>query len=207
VIDAVWVELADQAVVKRTGDSLEGRGFHVEFLNNKDEALERLKTLIPSGVEVMTGSSTTLKEIGFVDFLSSGKHLWNNLKEKIVAENDPKKQAELRKKSITSDYFLGSVHAVTQSGQVIVVSATGSQLSSYVYASNNVIWVVGTQKIVPNIEEGLRRIREYVFPLEDQRMKQAGYKGSTIAKILIFEKETLPSRKITLIFVNEKLGF
>jgi len=155
----------------------------------------------------MTGSSTTLKEIGFVDFLSSGKHLRNNLKEKIVAEHDTKKQAELRKKSITSDYFLGSVHAVTQAGQVIVASATGSQLSSYVYASNNVIWVVGTQKIVPNLEEGLRRIREYVFPLEDQRMKQAGYKGSNIAKILIFEKETLPTRKITLILVNEKLGF
>ena len=81
----------------------------------------------------MTGSSTTLKEIGFVDFLSSGKHSWNNLKEKIVSEKDPKKQAELRKKSITSEYFLGSVHAVTQLGEVVVASATGSQLSSYVY--------------------------------------------------------------------------
>ena len=169
--------------------------------------MERITGLIPQCAEVMTGSSTTLKEIGFVDFLSSGKHSWNNLKEKIVSEKDPKKQAELRKKSITSEYFLGSVHAVTQLGEVVVASATGSQLSSYVYASSNVIWAVGTQKIVPNLEEGLRRIREYVFPLEDQRMKQAGFRGSTIAKILIFEKETLPSRKITLILINEKLGF
>ena len=203
----MWVELADQAVVRNTGAALEGRGFQIEFLNSKQEALERLKNLIPSGADVMTGSSTTLKEIGFVDFLSSGKHEWNNLKEKIVSEKDPKKQSELRKKSVTSEYFLGSVHAVTQSGQVVVASATGSQLASYVYASNNVIWVVGAQKIVLNLEEGLRRIREYVLPLEDQRMKQAGFKGSTIAKILIFEKETLPFRKITLIFVNEKLGF
>jgi hypothetical protein len=203
----MWVELADQVVVKKTEEALEGRGFHVEFLNNKEEALERLKNLIPPGAEVNTGSSTTLKEIGFVDFLSSGKHPWNNLKEKIVSEKDPKKQTDLRKKSITSEYFLGSVHAVTQSGEVVIASATGSQLASYVYASNNVIWVVGTQKIVLNLEEALRRIHEYVFPLEDQRMKQAGYKGSNISKILIFEKETLPSRKITLIFVNEKLGF
>jgi hypothetical protein len=203
----MWVEQADQAVVRNTSAALEGRGFHIEFLNNKAEALERLKNFIPSGAEVMTGSSTTLKEIGFVEFLSSGKHPWNNLKEKIVSETDLKKQAELRKKSLTAEYFLGSVHAVTQSGQVIIASATGSQLSSYVYASNNVIWVVGTQKIVPNLDEGLRRIREYVLPLEDQRMKQAGFRGSTIAKILIYEKETLPFRKITLIFVNEKLGF
>lgn len=153
--------------MKKTGAALEGRGFHVEFLNNKAEALERLKHLIPLGAEVMTGSSTTLKEIGFVDFLSSGKHDWNNLKEKIVSEKDPKKQAELRKKGVTSEYFLGSVHAITESGEVIVASATGSQLASYVYASNNVIWVVGTQKIVPNLEEGLRRVREYVFPFED----------------------------------------
>ena len=207
MIGNMWVELADQAVVRNTGAALEGRGFQIEFLNSKQEALERLKNLIPSGADVMTGSSTTLKEIGFVDFLSSGKHEWNNLKEKIVSEKDPKKQSELRKKSVTSEYFLGSVHAVTQSGQVVVASATGSQLASYVYASNNVIWVVGAQKIVLNLEEGLRRIREYVLPLEDQRMKQAGFKGSTIAKILIFEKETLPFRKITLIFVNEKLGF
>ncbi|MGD0449892.1 MAG: LUD domain-containing protein [Candidatus Bathyarchaeia archaeon] len=102
---------------------------------------------------------------------------------------------------------MGSVHAVTESGEVIVASATGSQLASYVYTSNNVIWIVGTQKIVPNLEESLRRIREYVLTLEDQRMKQAGFKGNAIAKILIFEEETLTSRKISLIFVNEKLGF
>ena len=203
----MWVELADQSVVKKTIEALEGRGLRVEFLNNKEEALERLKNLIPPLAEVMTGSSTTLKEIGFVDLLSSGEHTWNNLKEKIVSEKDPKKQAELRKKSITSEYFLGSVHAVTQSGEVVIASATGSQLASYVYASNNVIWVLGTQKIVSNLEEGFRRIREYVFPLEDQRMKQAGFKGSAIGKILIFEMESLPYRTITLIFVNEKLGF
>jgi len=120
----LWIELANQDVLKKTGEALEGRGFHVEFLNNKEEALERLKNFIPAGANVMTGSSTTLKEIGFVDYLSSDKHSWNNLKEKIVSEKDPKKQVELRKKSITADYFLGSVHAVTQSGEVVVASAT-----------------------------------------------------------------------------------
>jgi hypothetical protein len=80
-------------------------------------------------------------------------------------------------------------------------------LSSYAYSSKNVIWVAGTQKIVLDVEEGMKRIREYCLPLEDARMKGAGFKGSAIGKILIFERETLPYRKITLFFVNEKLGF
>ena len=203
----MWVELADEVVVKRTGEALEGRGVHVEFLKSKEEALERLKNFIPSGADVMTGSSTTLSEIGFVDFLKSGGHPWNNLKDRIVSEKDLLKQMELRKKSVGADYFLGSVQAVSQSGEVVVASMSGSQLASYAYSSRNVVWVVGTQKIVLNLEEGLRRVHEYCLPLEDKRMKQAGFKGSAIGKILILERETLPFRTITLIFVNEKLGF
>jgi L-lactate utilization protein LutC len=174
----MWVELADEVVVERTGEALEARGVYVEFLNTKEEALERLKNFIPPGADVMTGSSTTLNEIGFVDFLKSGGHQWNSLKEKILSEKDPQKQAQLRKKSVAADYFLGSVHAVSQTGEVIIASNTGSQLSSYVYSSSHVVWVLGTQNIVLDLEEGLRRVREYCLPLEDKRMKQAGFKGS-----------------------------
>ena len=202
-----WAELADEDTVKRTSEALRARGVRVDFLQTREETLKRLIELIPPGAEVMTGSSTTLKEIGFVDLLKGGKHQWNNLKDAIVKEKDPLKQMELRKRSITAEYFLGSVHAVTQSGEVIIASNTGSQLPSYAFSSNNVVWVVGAQKIVLNLEEGMRRVREYCLPLEDKRMKQAGFVGSAIGKILIFEREAMPDRKITLIFVNEKLGF
>ena len=202
-----WAELADEDTIKRTIEALKVRAVQVEFLPSKEEALKRLLALIPSGAEVMTGSSTTLQQIGFVDLLKSGNHPWKNLKEAITKEKDPAKQMELRKKSTTSEYFLGSVHAVTQAGQVITASNTGSQLPSYAYSSNHVIWIVGAQKIVLNLAEGLQRIQEYCLPLEDNRMKQAGLKGSAIGKILIFEREALPNRRITLIFVNEKLGF
>jgi hypothetical protein len=94
----VWVELADKDMVKKTIEALKSRGIQVEFLNNKEDALKRLTEFIPPGVDVMAGSSTTLNEIGFVDLLKSGKHPWNNLKDKIVSEKDPQKQAELRKK-------------------------------------------------------------------------------------------------------------
>ena len=203
----MWTELASEDIIKRTSEALRGRGVHVEFLKNKEEALKKLREFIPAEAEITTGTSTTLNEIGFVDLLKSGDHPWNNLKDKILQEKGPVKRAELRRKSVTAEYFLGSVQAVSQGGELIIASNTGSQLASYAYSSKNVVWVVGVQKIVRNLEEGMRRVREYCLPLEDKRMKQAGFAGSSIGKILIFERETLPYRKLTLIFVNEKLGF
>lgn len=202
-----WDVLAKKDIIEKTAEALKARGVLVEFAETRLEALEKIKKLIPSGAEIMTGGSTTLEQIGFVDLLKSGSHPWKNLKDEILKEKDEKAQAELRQRSVTSEYFLGSVHAVSQAGEVMTASATGSQLPAYSFTSNNVIWVVGCQKIVSNLEEGLNRIREHSFPSEDARMKSIGYPGSVIAKILIFNKEINPNRKITLIFVNEVLGF
>jgi len=199
--------LASKETVEKTMKALKPRGINAEFVNTKEDALHRLKKLIPAGAEVMTGGSTTLDQIGFTEFLKSGKHPWKNLKEAIFTEKDPAKQMELRKKSVNAEYMLGSVHAVVETGEVLVVNATGSSIPAYSFTSDNVIWVAGTQKIVPTLEEGWKRLREYCFPLEDKRMKSIGYPGSTLGKFLLFEKETNPDRKITLIFVNEKLGF
>jgi L-lactate utilization protein LutB len=199
--------LASKDSVEKVIGVVKSRGINPEFVNTKEEALQRLKKLIPSGAEVMTGSSRTLEEIGFVDLLKSREHPWKNWKDLILAEKDEAKQMELRKKSVSSEYFLGSVHAIAETGEAVIASNTGSQLPSYVYTSKNVIWVVGTQKIVPTLEDAIKRVREYVFPLEDKRMKSLGYPGSNISKLLIFQKETNPGRKITLLLVNEKLGF
>ena len=199
--------LASQEVIKRSMEALKARNVNAELVNTKEDALRKINALIPPGKEVMTGGSTTLDQIGFTDLLISGKHPWKNLKEQILSEKDPVKQMEFRKKSITSEYFLGSVHAVAQTGEVLIVNATGSSLPSYAFSSDNVIWIVGTQKIVPALEEGFKRIREYCVPLEDKRMKSIGYAGTTIGKYLIFEREINENRKINLIFVNEKLGF
>ncbi len=199
--------LASKGTVEKTMRALKPRGINPEFVNTKEDALNMLKQLIPPGVEVMTAGSTTLDQIGFTDLLISGKHPWKNLKNEILAEKDPAKQNELRKKSVTADYMIGSVHAVVETGEILVVNATGSSIPAFSFSSDNVIWVVGTQKIVPTVEEGFKRLREYCFPLEDKRMKSIGYSGSTLGKFLLFEKEINPNRKLTLIFVNEKLGF
>lgn len=200
-------QLATKVSVDKTIASLKGRNVDAEFVNTKEAALDRLRSLVPAGAELMTGGSTTLEQIGFVDLLKSGKHPWKNLKDAILAEKDEAKQTELRKKSVSADYFIASIHAITEDGEVLVASASGSQIPSYAFSSNNVIWVVGTQKIVPTIDEAFKRVKQYVFPLEDQRMKNTGASGSVFGKFLIFEREIMPNRKIKLIFVNEKLGF
>lgn len=200
-------KLASEESIKRTMKELKGRSIDAEFVKTREDALKRLIELIPEGSEIMTGGSTTLEEIGLVDLLKSKGHKWNNLKDKILAEKNPEKQNELRKMSITSEYFIGSVHAVAETGEVLVASASGSQIPAYSFSSDNVIWIVGAQKIVPTMEDAFKRVREHSLPLEDKRMKSIGYSGSTIGKLLIFEREILPNRKIRLIFVNEKLGF
>lgn len=202
-----YEKLADNAKMQKTISALKERGITATIVKTRKEALEKLKSLIPAGSEIMTGGSTTLEEIGFVDLLKKGNHEWINLKDKILAEKNPEKQAELRKKSVISEYFIGSVHAVTQNGEVLTASASGSQIGPYAFTSNNIIWIVGAQKIVPSLEKGLERIKEHCLPLEDKRMKSIGYPGSTIGKILIFEREIIPNRKINLVFVEEKLGF
>jgi hypothetical protein len=194
-------------VIERTIAAMKPLNFSAQLVETRQQALTVVKNLIPAGGEVMTGASVTLEQIGFVALLKSGQHPWKNLKDALLAEKDPGKQAALRCQATLAEYFLGSVHAITEAGQTVTASLSGSQIPSYAYSSPNVIWVAGVQKIVPTLDDAFRRVREYVLPLEDKRMKSLGLPGSMIGKILIFEREPLPSRHISLILVNEKLGF
>ncbi|MCX6784929.1 MAG: lactate utilization protein [Candidatus Komeilibacteria bacterium] len=194
-------------VIEQTKAAIEAQNIKVIVVNNKEEVLAKIKELIPSGVSVMTGGSTTLDQIGFTDLLKSGNHPWNNLKAGIMAETDLVKQGLLRKQAVLADYFLGSVHAIAQTGELLVASGTGSQLPAYTFTSDNVIWVAGAHKIVPTVEDCYKRLNEYVFPLEDERMKKLGMAGGSISMTLLFQKSILPNRKLTLILVKEVLGF
>lgn len=133
--------LASKETVEKTIKALKPRGINAEFVNKKEDALNRLKKLIPPNAEVMTSGSTTLDQIGFTELLKLGKHPWKNLKGAILVEKVPAKQMELRKKSVTSEYMIGSVHAVVETGELLVVNASGSSLPAYSFSSDNVIWV------------------------------------------------------------------
>jgi hypothetical protein len=203
-----YSELASQESVANAAAALTERNFEPIVVATKAEALEKIKELIPQGASVGNGASRTLEEIGYIEYLKSGMHGWDNLHEKVLAEQDPEKKAALRKATINMDYYLGSVHALAETGQMVIASASGSQLPPIAFTAQNVIFVVSTQKIVPTLEEAMRRVREYVYPLEDARMKSTGAAGSMISKMLILEREpAFMGRKVRVILVNEKLGF
>jgi hypothetical protein len=200
---------ASPRAVEEAMGAVTSRGIAAELVNTRAEALEQVKALIPAGASLSTGASLTLREIGFEDLLISKAHPWKNLKDDIVAEKDPVRQGLLRKQSTLADYFLGSVQAISQTGELVIASATGSQLAPYAYSSAHIIWVAGIQKITRTLEEGIRRVREYVFPHEDKRMRErtGGKAGSLIGKLMIFERETpFLGRKITLLLVKEAVG-
>ena len=157
----------------------------------------------------MTGGSVTLQQIGFEEILISGNHPWRNFKADLLAEKDPVKQSAMRQQGVLSEYFLGSVNALAESGELVFASGSGSQLPAYAFTSRNVIWVVGAQKITPTLEDALQRVRQYVLPLEDRRQKGLGNQaGSRINRILIIEGEPAYLRRnLTLILVNQVLGF
>ena len=200
--------LANKEIINKTAEMLKANGVEPILVETGAEALAKIKELIPKDASVMNGSSTSLNQIGFVDFLKAGEHGWNNLHAAIIAETDKAKQSALRKQAALSDFYLGSVHALSETGEFLVASASGSQLPHIVLTSPNLIFVVGAQKIVPNLQEAMKRLEEYVVPLEEARMQKAMGMGTSLNKIVTFKKEPpYLGRKVRMIIVNEKLGF
>ena len=195
--------------IHRTLEAVKARGIHAELVETKESALEHVQAIIPPGAVVMTGASVTLQQIGLEDILISGNHPWRNFKADLLAEKDPLKQSAMRREGTLAEFYLGSVNALAETGELVFASGSGSQLPAYVYTSRHVIWVTGTQKITPTLEDAIRRVREYVLPLEDQRQKSLGNRaGSRINRILIIEGEPAYLRRnLTLILVNQALGF
>ncbi|OLS12974.1 MAG: hypothetical protein RBG13Loki_3409 [Promethearchaeota archaeon CR_4] len=201
-----WTKIPSQTTVNKTVEVMRKRGFVVNILDNKEQALQRLKELLPAGAEVMTASSTTLYQIGFMDFYLGGKNPWHCLGPEIFKEKDPEMQGMLRRKADAAEYVLGSVNALAETGELVACDASGSRVSSYPFAAKKVILVVGIQKITPNLQEAMRRVREYVFLLENERAKKAYGIGSTFGKWSIIENE-LQKDRITVLLVKEPLGF
>jgi L-lactate utilization protein LutC len=200
--------LRSKDVVTKTAVALTGRGMTAESVEKGAEALEKIIHMIPQGASVMNGASRTLEQIGYIEHLKSGQHGWNNLHAGIVAEKDPAKQGALRKQAVSSDFYLGSAHAVTEGGEIVIASASGSQLPHLAFTSPNIILVVSNQKIVPTLPDAIKRIEDHVMPLEDKRMKAAYGVGTARNKTLIMSGEhPMMGRKVHIIFVNEKLGF
>jgi bisphosphoglycerate-independent phosphoglycerate mutase (AlkP superfamily) len=197
--------LSDNARVKRTAAALEANGIKVLRAAGSAEAKRIVLDLIPDGAQVNHGASKSLEETGIIDAIEkSGRY--EHLRPRLWSMDRKTQADEIRRLGAAPDVMLGSVHAVTETGSLITASMGGSQLGPYVSGAGRVILVVGTQKIVSDVEEGLRRINEYAFPLEDARAQLAYGINSAVNKVLIVNREVVPGR-ITVVFVDEVLGF
>jgi len=203
-----WTKLPSDEVINKTVESLVANNMNAVVVNTSADALQKLFELIPEGKDVNTGSSTTLKQIGFMEHLKGESSTYNYLGNQVTSENDAQKRAELRRKSIAVEYFVSSVNAITEDGKLIAVDATGSRVGSIPFAAEKVIIVVSANKIVKDLDSAFKRIKEYVFPLEDARMKSeyGNNVSSSLNKWLILEKEFMPNRT-SVIIVKESLGF
>lgn len=200
--------LATPEIVERTIAALKTRNVQAVAAGSGADALEMIKEFIPKGASIMNGSSRTLEQIGFVEYLKSGAHGWDNLHEAILAQTDRPRQMVLRKQAVLSDWYLGSVHALAQTGQFVIASNTGSQLPHVVYTSPNLLFVVSTKKIVPTLADAMLRLEQHVIPLEDENMRQKFGVGTEPRKIVIFNSEhPMLGRTVRMILVNEDLGF
>ncbi len=200
-----WNTLATDESIQKTITALKANGINAMVVENGEEAKKKALEFLPQGAEVIAMSSATLDTLSISQEINeSGKY--NSVKNKLSKMDRKTQGLEMQKLGAAPEYAIGSVHAVTEDGKLIIASNTGSQLPAYAYAASHVIWVVGTQKIVANLDAGMKRIYEYVLPLESERMQKTYGVGSFVSKLLIINKEIAPNR-LTLILVKEKLGF
>ena len=197
--------VADDARVKRTAAALEANGIRVLRAADAAEAKRIVLGLISDGSQVHHGASQSLEVSGIIDELERSPR-YDPVRPRIKSLDRNTQADEIRRLSAAPDVMLGSIHAVTEAGALLAASMGGSQLGPYASGAGRVILVVGTQKIVSDLEEGLRRINDYSFPLEDARAQAAYGIHSAVNKVLIINREIIPER-ITVVLVEEVLGF
>lgn len=198
-------KLADSKTIAKTVSALERNGIKTIVVENSGQSKKEALDIIPAGAEVLTATSQTTGIVSLAKEINeSGKY--DSVRNKLMSMDRNTQAREMAKLGAAPDFVVGSVHAVTEDGQLLIASASGSQLPAEAYSAGKVIFLVGTQKIVKNLQEGLRRIYEYSYPLEDARAQKAYGMRSGVNKILVITKEMNPER-ITVILIKENLGF
>jgi hypothetical protein len=196
--------LASSDRLERVAHALRCNGIDALVVDSVVDARAKVLELLPEEAEVGTGTSESLSRSGILEKLASGR--FDHLAPKIRSLDRATQAGQIRKLRASPAYMLGSVHAVTEDGVTLVASLTGSQLGPYANGAGKVIWVIGAQKVVSDLDEGLRRIREYSYPMMDAEARRTYGVRSGISKLLIVFRETVPHR-IMAILVREELGY
>ena len=200
-----FAELASDVRLASTAAALERNGIECFLVDSGEAARKSVASLLPEGAEVFNNTSRTLESIGVAeDIERSGRY--QPLRLRLYQMDREMQSREIRQVAASPDYVVGSAHALTEDGSLLIASASGSQLGPIVSGAEKVILVVGGQKIVSNVEAGIRRIYEFCFPLEDRRARQAYGVPSAVNNILIINRVVAAGR-FTVVLVRETLGF
>lgn len=205
VLDSEFTHPASEEQIAKTVQALSARGMRVVVFETGEEARSYVLDLIPSGAQVYNSPSRTLELIGLAEDIEHPTR-FQSVRAQLLALDRVTQRHEMRKLGASPDVLVGSIHAITEQGEIMIASATGSQLGPAASGAGMVIWVVGTHKLVHTLEDGLRRIREHSLPLESARTQQVYSQASAINKLLIVSGEAYPGR-ITIILVKQLLGF
>ncbi|HMG63611.1 MAG TPA: LUD domain-containing protein [Streptosporangiaceae bacterium] len=191
--------------LERAAAALTAHGFTVEILDDAAAARARVKDLIPEGSSVFTGASETLRLSGIEeDINASGRY--RAVRPRVLAMDRVTRADDIRRLLASPDVAMGSVAAVTETGSLVVASASGSQLPSYAGGAARAIWIVGAQKVVPDLSTALRRVEDHCLPLESARARVAYGQPSAVNRLLILNAEFLPGRG-TVLLLREAIGF
>jgi L-lactate utilization protein LutC len=202
---AVFTEPAPARRLERAAAALRAHGFAAEILDDVAAARTRVKELIPDGASVLTAASETLRLSGIeADLNTSGRY--RAVKPRVLAMDRATRADEIRQLAASPDVVVGSVNAVTETGSLVAASASGSQLPAYSGGAARAIWIVGAQKVVPDLSTALRRVEEHALPLESARARAAYGQPSAINRLLVLNAELHPGRA-TVLLLREAVGF
>ncbi|MBO0777299.1 MAG: LUD domain-containing protein [Ktedonobacteraceae bacterium] len=196
--------VSDERIAK-TAEALSANGMQTFVVANAGEARQKVFELIPRGAEVFNATSRTLDQIGVSSEIESSGH-YDVIRKRLIELDQEGQERAKRQLGAAPDVLVASVHAVTEQGQLVIASMSGSQMGPGVSGSAKVIYVVGVQKLVAHLDEGFRRVHEYALPLEDERALDTYGVNSAVNKLLVINREIVPGR-ISVILVKERLGF
>jgi hypothetical protein len=199
-----FTELPDDDVLAATIVALEEHGFSIDVADDNDAARAAVLARIPEGASVITNTSVTLQETGITDAIDNGGR-YDSVRNKLIELDFATQLREMKELAGRAEYSLGSVHAVTRHGTLLIASASGSQLASYAWGVANVIFVVGAQKLVPDLQAAHERILEHSLKLEDARAFAVYGQNSYVGKILEIRQEQ-PGR-IHIVLIRRSIGF
>ena len=199
-----FVTPAPEAILQRVAERMRERNIEVVIVNNGEEARQAALKRIPQGAQVHSAKSKTLMDSGIFDPIMDPEK-YNALRHQMLKMDRKTQGQEIRKLIAAPDFMLGSVNAITEAGILVAASATASQIGPYANTAGKVILVVGSQKIVPDLETAFRRIREHVQPWEKAQIRKTANMGTFVGKTLIIEREWIKER-MTVILVREPIG-